>query len=113
MAQDGELSVCAHADAWMVLYTYFLRGQGARFTMPDILDAVSPDVFMVIVRRPPQAWIRQLGPLFKHSGCPRFVIRLRRFQQLNCNFYCMPYLISGLAVLAACRVTSWSSLLST
>ena len=84
MAQDGELSVCADADAWMVLYTYFLRGQGARFTMPDILDAVSPDVFHGDRRTPSSGLDFGNSDLcLKHSGCPRFVIRLRRFQQLN------------------------------
>jgi hypothetical protein len=44
MAQDAQLSVCAHTDLWMISHYHHLRFQSPRVLPGDITDAVPQDI---------------------------------------------------------------------
>lgn len=98
VAQDGQLSICAHADLWMVAHYHHLRFGAPRLLPGDIADAVPQD----IGRGTPSSGLSlyQISVAASRLGLPALVYGLRPPPENETLFrLACRYLNSGLPVI--------------
>lgn len=98
VAQDAQLSICAHADLWMVAHYHHLRFGAPRLLPGDITDAVPQD----IGRGTPSTGLSlyQISVAASRLGLPALVYGLRELPQEESLFrIACRYLNSGLPVI--------------
>lgn len=98
VAQDAQLSICAHADLWIVAYYHHLRFGAARVLPAEIADAVPQDVG----RGTPSSGLSlyQISAAASRLGLPALVYGLRPPPEGETLFrLACRYLNSGLPVI--------------
>lgn len=77
IAQDAQLSVCAHATLWVVAYYHHLKFQSPRLLPGDIADAVPSALGFGRPMPSPGLTVNQLTEASRVIGLPSLLYRLR------------------------------------
>jgi hypothetical protein len=77
IAQDAQLSVCAHATLWVIAYYHYLKYQSPRRLPGEIADAVPSAVGFGRPMPSPGLTVNQLTEASRLIGLPSLLYRLR------------------------------------